>query len=298
MLTKLRYDESVSAYAILTNDGSPFLAFALPDEIVPILRATLEIHSSSLKLMNIMTDEGIVILARVDDNWVLAVLFIAESSLGMALRRTKDVVSLLEGVGLPPPPTKFVVAKQATAEPEVFSAVDVTPDSEPSLEEIPLDEVLVSHGCLVFRGKRFSEATSMDTELNRQLIADYSNSGVDVLLMVNEERTVFRIAEVLARRVEHVLEVCRWCASKHVVVLECPEEQAPARTEIVEVPLFEGELKKAKKEHRKVLELCDGSLTLHDIARELDILYFQALQSVVPYRGKTLKFIRRNIEVK
>ena len=58
------------------------------------------------------------------------------------------------------------------------------------------------------------------------------------------------------------------------------------------MPLFEGDIAKAKKDHRAVLQLCDGTRTLNEISTELGIPYFQALQSVVPYRGKTLKFIR------
>ena len=141
------------------------------------------------------------------------------------------------------------------------------------------------------------EATSIDSELNRQLVGEFSNMGIDVLLMVDEQRTVFKIAETLARRVERVLEVVKWCTSKHAVTLECPEVQETSQKEIVEVPLFEGKLNKAKKQHRDVLALCDGNRTIHDIAEELDIPYFQALQSIVPYRGRTVRFIRKNIEI-
>ena len=52
-LTKLRYDESVSGYAMLTNDGHPFLSFSLPDETLPIIQGTLRINIASLTLMMI-----------------------------------------------------------------------------------------------------------------------------------------------------------------------------------------------------------------------------------------------------
>ena len=79
-LTKLRYDDTVNGYALLTNTGHPFLSFSLPDEILPIIQGTLRIHTASLNLMNVMTDAGTVVLARVDSNWILAVLFLTDET--------------------------------------------------------------------------------------------------------------------------------------------------------------------------------------------------------------------------
>ncbi|MHA2356919.1 MAG: hypothetical protein ACXADC_17250, partial [Candidatus Thorarchaeota archaeon] len=80
----------------------------------------------------------------------------------------------------------------------------------------------------------------------------------------------------------------------NIVRVECPEEQETGAVEIIELPIFEGELKKAKKEHRDLLSLCNGNRPLQEIAKELNIPYFQALQSILPYRGKTLRFIRKS----
>ncbi|MDF1539484.1 MAG: hypothetical protein P1Q69_11345, partial [Candidatus Thorarchaeota archaeon] len=73
VLTKLRYDDSVSGYALFTNDGDPFLSFSLPEETLPTIQGTMRIHAESLKMMNVMTRAGSVVLARVDANWVLGV---------------------------------------------------------------------------------------------------------------------------------------------------------------------------------------------------------------------------------
>ncbi|MHA2210122.1 MAG: hypothetical protein ACXABV_13240, partial [Candidatus Thorarchaeota archaeon] len=97
----------------------------------------------------------------------------------------------------------------------------------------------------------------------------------------------------LGRRVEEALDVVRWCVPMNIVRVECPETQETGAVEIIELPIFEGELKKAKKEHRDLLSLCNGNRPLQDIAKELGIPYFQALQSILPYRGRTLRFIRK-----
>lgn len=301
MLTKLRYDESVSGYALFTNDGSPFLSFSLPDEIFPLIQGTMRIHSDSLKMMNVMTGEGIVVLARVDSNWVLGVLFLVTESLGSALQKTRNVVDLMESVALPPPPSRPAEEIPSKPAPE-----PVQTDTKPALVDtllvdetvpIPIDEILVRHGCTVFKGPLYADAMKLESPLNKKLRKKCGNLGVDLCLMIDDKRTVFKMAEKLGRGVEQAIEVVTWCVSNHIMRVECPEEQALGTKEIIELPLFEGDLKKARKEHRAILELCDGNRTLQEIAEILGIQYFQALQSVVPYRGKSVQFIRKSKEI-
>ena len=165
---------------------------------------------------------------------------------------------------------------------------------EEVFEDIPLEEIAIVHGCVVKKGPRFQDAMNMGSAINTDLVDAFSHLAMDILFVVDEERTVFKIAETVGRRVENVIEVVQYCVSKHITKVECPEDQESGPRETVEFPLYEGELGKAKKDHRFVLELCDGTRTVHDIADQLGILYFNALQSIVPYRGKTLRFIRKD----
>ena len=300
VLTKLKFDDSVLGYALITNDGHPFLSFSLPDEVLPRIKGTLKIHADDLKLMNVMTGQGSVVLARVNPKWVLAVLFAAELHLGGALSRTQAVVSLLVQVDLPPPPVAEAEPEVVTEEPELTTpeALDapvttevVAPDIQVEEEQEP-EEIEVFYGCVVLRGTNYNQAVSLDSELNLAMKRAYVNLGVDILLIIDEKMTVYKIAEQLAKPVERVLEAVTWCVSKGIVEVECPDEQDPEQKELIEMPLFEGELKKAKKQHRAVLELCDGTRSLQQIATVLGIPYFDALQCTIPYRGKTLQFIR------
>jgi predicted regulator of Ras-like GTPase activity (Roadblock/LC7/MglB family) len=302
VLTKLKFDESVLGYALITNDGHPFLSFSLPDEVLPRIKGTLKIHANDLKLMNVLTDEGSVVLARVDPKWVLAVFFGPELHLGGALSRTQAVVNLLVQVDLPPPPTSVesevevipeepeTVEVQTMDEPTVTTTVDSVPHVEE--EEIDIDEVEVFHGCVVLRGKNYNQAMTLDSKLNLAMKRAYSNLGVDILLITDQKMTVYKIAEQLAKPVEKVLDAVRWCISKRIVDVECPDEQETEQKELIEMPLFEGNIDKVKKQHRAVLELCDGTRSLQQIATVLGIPYFEALQCTIPYRGKTLHFIR------
>ncbi|MHA1772194.1 MAG: hypothetical protein ACTSYL_01155 [Candidatus Thorarchaeota archaeon] len=286
-LSKLKFDESVIGYTLITNDGQLFLSFSIPESVIPQIKGVLKIHSTSLKMMNVMSEHGVVVLGRINPDWILAVLF-AESSLGIALQKTSDVIRLLMQVDLPPPPTEAVEPPSEAQTKEVTTEPTGSPIAD---EIIPLETIRVQHGCVVLRGPRFSDAIIMGSQLNREL-RKYALVGMDVLLMVDEERTVYKIADALDRPVDDIINAVRWCVSRRIVDVECPEEQETGPHKIIEVPLFDGDLGKVKKQHRPILELCDGTRTLNEVADILGITYFEALQATLPYKGKSLKFIK------
>jgi predicted regulator of Ras-like GTPase activity (Roadblock/LC7/MglB family) len=304
VLTKLKFDESVTGYALITNDGQPFLSFSLPDEVLPQVKGTLKIHASDLKLVNIMTSQGSVILSRVDPQWVLAVLFVPDLPLGSALSRAKSVVELLEEVTLPPPPVPL------ETEDEISIEVTATEVSEPPsipLEVVPppshteepaaiSKDIELTPSCIVHRSERYTEAMILDSFLNNALKKTFANLGVDVLLIIDEKMTVSRIAGNLSKPIERVLEIIQWCLDQNVVNIEYSEEQDTSRKEIIEIPVFDGKIDKVKEEDQPILQLCDGTRTLQEIAAELGMQYFQALQSILPYRGKTLRMVRTDKE--
>ena len=150
ILTKLKFDESVNGYALITSNGHPFLSFSLPDDVLPRIKGTLRIHGADLKLVNVMTDKGIVILARVDPDWVLAVLFDPDFQLGGALSRTKAVTDLLVQVDLPPPPSSIDVEEDllySESEPVTISTepegqIDFSAPVELLEPDIVLEEII------------------------------------------------------------------------------------------------------------------------------------------------------------
>lgn len=280
---KLRFDESVSAYSLFTNDGEPFLSFSMPETIVPQLRGTMKAHSSSLRMVNVLTSAGTVVLSRVDPHWVLGVLFEPENPLGASLQSTRDVVEDLQKTDLPEPPTSSVDSTHETS----GADVDVSEAEESR-------DIVVRHGCIVHKDEQYSQAMMSDSELRIAMTDRFDNLALDVLLMVDEERTIFQIAELLDKQVDRIIPLVEWLVPKRVIWVQCPSEQETGTSEIVECPVFSGDSGKANREHREVLELCDGTRTVQEIAEELNLQYFQALQAIVPYRGKSVKFVRTN----
>ena len=252
VLTKLKFDESVSGYALITSEGQPFLSFSLPDEVLPQIKGTLRIHGDDMKLVNAMTSKGIVILARVNPQWVLAVLFEPDFQLGGALSRTKAVVDLLVQVDLPPPPATIAVEEEVIApvveEPitEMESTMpmetqDVIMEETAALESIepvpiesvhtetpdepPQEPVEIKHGCVVYRDSKYKDSVTLDSALNVSLKKEFANVGIDILLIVDEKMTIYKLAEHLARPVEKIIEIVKWCVSHQIFRVECPEEQ-------------------------------------------------------------------------
>jgi hypothetical protein len=301
ILGKLKYDGSVTGFALLTNNGQPFLSFSLPEDLLPQIHGALKIHASSLKLVNVMTKQGTLILARVDPNWILAVHF-SEESLGSALQKTKAVVEMLGQIELPPPPSNIetkIVPETSEGLPEDLGPeidkmkADLAAEGT-TISVVEAGPVVVKHGCIVHRGPTYADAVTLSSPLNRLLKEKLAKFAVDVLLLADEKRTVFKISQALGKSVEQVIDAVTWCVSERILTVECPEEQEAGVAAIVEYPLFEGDLKKAKKEHQAVLMLCNGTRTIQDIATELNIPYFKALQSIVPYRGKTVRLVGKD----
>ena len=229
------------------------------------------------------------------------------------------MVDLLVQVDLPPPPISIAVEEESFAsepepdpiiplEQEVLSgAVEPTtpaeliepaviPDDDVSEPAIPEpsepEEVVVQHRCVVHRSDRYNDTMTLESDMNTLIKKEFANIGVDILLVVDEKMTVYNIAEHLSRPVDKIIEIVIWCVSRNILWVDCPEVQEPSQKEIIELPLFEGNIDKVKKKHRAIVELCDGKRTLQEIATEIGIPYFEALQSILPYRGKTLRIIR------
>ncbi|MFW9945068.1 MAG: hypothetical protein ACFFB7_08725, partial [Candidatus Sifarchaeia archaeon] len=106
-LSRLRFDDQVLGYSLMTKAGRPFVSFSFPDELFPRVKDSINLYKSDLRLMTIDTENGLVVLSPVDDNWILSVLYVNELQLGLAIAKTKNVLRLLEGSELPPPPEDF-----------------------------------------------------------------------------------------------------------------------------------------------------------------------------------------------
>jgi hypothetical protein len=329
-LSKLRFDDQVLGYSLMTKVGRPFVSFAFPDELFPRVRDSIALYKSDLRLMTIDTDRGLVVLSPVDDNWILTVLYVPELQLGLAIAKTKNVLRLLEGIELPPPPEEFEESSEtnlqvlesiaiqaasveaAPVEPPAESAIETpppvveTPAVETPVEEVKPalspDDFNVQPGTVPTRGSEYATALSLDSTLYNEMKTQYRNFGFDVLMLVDGNNSVEQIADSMFQPNNRVIELLKWGASKGIIGVpqfESGDEAAAAapgkKGRYVKCPRFEGDISKVAADDQNIINMCDGTRTTEQIAEALKLPLPKVVQTVAKYRKHGLKVIGKTL---
>jgi len=326
-LSKLRFDDQVLGYSLMTKVGRPFVSFAFPDDLFPRVKDSIKLYKTDLRLMTIDTDKGLVVLSPVDENWILTVLYVPELQLGLAIAKTKNVLRLLEGIELPPPPEEFEessetniqvlesIAIQAASveEPPAAATTADTPDTPPvateapsaPAEELSPEDFNVSTETIPERGSDYSIALSLDSELYAEMKKLYRNFGFDVLMLVDGINSVENIADSMFQPTDRVIGLLKWGATRSIIVapriVEGSEEAAAASAggsmgKYVKCPKFEGDLNKVSGDDMAIIRLCDGKQTQEQIAEATSLPLSKVLQTLAKYRKSGLKMIGRTIK--
>ena len=58
-LSKLRFDDQVLGYSLMTKIGRPFVSFSFPDELFPRIKDSIKLYKADLRLMTIDTEKGL-----------------------------------------------------------------------------------------------------------------------------------------------------------------------------------------------------------------------------------------------
>jgi len=319
-LSKLRFDDQVLGYSLMTKVGRPFVSFSFPDDLFPRIKDSIKLYKADLRLMTIDADKGLVVLSPVDENWILTVLYVPELQLGLAIAKTKNVLRLLEGIELPPPPEQFEdsaegnlevlqsIAIKAASTSAAPPAAEVAPVSVPSpkpavVEKKPASpsDFQVNLTAVPKRGSAYSTALSLDSPLYSEMKSTYRNFGFDVLMMVDGTRTVSLIADSMFQPNERVVELLKWAASKSIVSVpetkakELDEKASPTISRFVKCPVFDGDLSKVKGEDVQVLKLCDGTKTSEEIAEAASLPHSKIIQILAQYRRLGLRVIGKTV---
>jgi len=323
-LSKLRFDDQVLGYSLMTKVGRPFVSFAFPDDLFPRVKDSINLYKKDLRLMTIDTDKGLVVLSPVDDNWILTVLYVPELQLGLAIAKTKNVLRLLEGIELPPPPEEFEesseenlqvlesIAVNASAV-EDTPAVPVTPDAAPvvpeevsvPIEELSPDDFNVSTSTIPERGPHYSTSLTLDSELNTEMKKLYRNFGFDVLMLVDGTNSVTSIADSMFQPTDRVTDLLKWSATRGIIVVPRVVVGAEGSTEsggsgsmgkYVKCPKFEGNLDKVSGDDMAIIRQCDGKKTPEQIAEATSLPMPKVMSTLAKYRKSGLKMIGRTIK--
>ena len=316
-LSKLRFDDQVLGYSLMTKVGRPFVSFAFPDELFPRVQNSIQLYKKDLRLMTIDTDKGLVVLSPVDENWILTVLYVPELQLGLAIAKTKNVLRLLEGIELPPPPEEFDESSETNL--QVLesiainaASVETTPDApsvdseSPSAaaEDLSPDDFSVLPSTTPEKGSDYSEALSLNSELYTEMKKIYRNFGYDVLMLVDGSNSVEHIADSMFQPTDRVIDLLKWGATKSIVVVPRYEEgseddrssKGGSIGRYVKCPKFEGYLSKVSGDDISIIRLCDGKQTQEQIAKATGLPIPRVVQTLAKYRKLGLKMIGRTIK--
>jgi hypothetical protein len=320
-LSKLRFDDQVLGYSLMTNAGRPFVSFSFPDELFPRVKDSISLYKSDLRLMTIDTEKGLVVLSPVDEHWILTVLYVPELQLGLAIAKTKNVLRMLEGIELPPPPDEFeesaegnlqvlesigIQAASTTSEaPAVEEPItsesepEIEPDEAPAEERSP-DDFRVTPSTIPKRGPAYATSLSLDSELSSEMKKTYRNFGFDVLMLVDGNVSISQIADSMFQSTERVIECIKWAASKNIVdvpVIEAEDGKgagAGTMGQFVKCPKFEGDLSKVKDTEKDILELCDGTRTTEEVAEAAGVQKQLVINVLARYR-KNVSMIGKTV---
>jgi len=323
-LSKLRFDDQVLGYSLMTKIGRPFVSFAFPGDLFPRVKDSINLYKKDLRLMTIDTDKGLVVLSPVDDNWILTVLYVPELQLGLAIAKTKNVLRLLEGIELPPPPEDFEESSEENL--QVLesiainaSSVEETPivpethaaDSAPTevvsppAEELSPEDFNVSTSTIPERGPQYSTSLTLDSELNSEMKTLYRNFGFDVLMLVDGTNNITNIADSMFQPTDRVIDLLKWSATRGIIIVpRVVEGSAGSKAsgssgsmgKYVKCPKFEGDLDKVSGDDIGIIRLCDGMKTPEQIAEATSLPMPKILQTLAKYRKSGLKMIGRTIK--
>lgn len=315
-LSKLRFDDQVLGYSLMTKTGRPFVSFAFPDELFPRIKDSINLYKTDLRLMTIDTDKGLVVLSPVDENWILTVLYVPELQLGLAIAKTKNVLRQLEGIELPPPPDDFeessdgnlqvletiaIKAASTSAEESATAPVKTPVEPEPTVEvEKRPDDYLVESSTIPTRGSNYSTSLSLDSDLYNEMKAEFRNFGFDALMLVDDKADVTSIADSMFQPTERVGTFLKWAVVREIV--KVPVSETPGETQVipgkvgkfVKCPKFGGEQAKVSSDDWKVLSLCNGSRATETIAKSVGVLHSVVIKILAKYR-KEIKMIGKSI---
>lgn len=157
-LDNLRFDRMVKAFCIISPENTIYQS-TLDEDTNAMVKQTVSLYKGQISQLTVNTDAGLVVISKIAENWLLAVLFPPNLSLGIAVVKTKATLLALRELDLniirtipaapaetkpapppkpttpPPTPTPQQIPTTPPPTPKPESSKPITP--EPSVEPIP-----------------------------------------------------------------------------------------------------------------------------------------------------------------
>jgi len=141
-LDNLRFDRMVKAFCILSPDNIVYQS-TLDQATEAMVKQTVSLYQGQISQLTVNTEQGLVVISKIANNWLLAVLFPPNLSLGIAVVKTKATLLALRELdlnilkSLPATPAATTPAPTPTPTPPPPEPTSPTSESAPSQPETP-----------------------------------------------------------------------------------------------------------------------------------------------------------------
>ncbi|MFX1576611.1 MAG: hypothetical protein ACFFCF_05520 [Promethearchaeota archaeon] len=144
-LDNLRFDRMVKAFCIISPDNTVYQS-TLDQETEAMVKETVSLYKGQISQLTVNTEAGLVVISKIAENWLLAVLFPPNLSLGIAVVKTKATLLALRELNLriietmptlSTEPKPVPLTKPVTPPPVPPPQPSPTPSSEVKTEEPP-----------------------------------------------------------------------------------------------------------------------------------------------------------------
>jgi hypothetical protein len=122
----------VKAFCIISPDNKIYQSTLDPDTEA-MVKQTVSLYKGQISQLTVNTEAGLVVISKIADNWLLAVLFPPNLSLGIAVVKTKATLLALRELDL----NIIKTIPEAPAEPKPAAPQPVTPPPVPPPQPTP-----------------------------------------------------------------------------------------------------------------------------------------------------------------
>ena len=136
-LDNLRFDRMVKAFCTISPDNEIYQS-TLDQETEAMVKQTVSLYKGQISQLTVNTEAGLVVISKIADNWLLAVLFPPNLSLGIAVVKTKATLLALRELDLNiiESMPKLPVEPKPAAKPKPVTPPPVPPPEPTSTPEV------------------------------------------------------------------------------------------------------------------------------------------------------------------
>ncbi len=140
-LDNLRFDRMVKAFCIISPENMIYQS-TLDEDTEAMVKQTVSLYKGQISQLTVNTEAGLVVISKIAENWLLAVLFPPNLSLGIAVVKTKATLlalreldlNIIKTIPAAPAVTKSAPPPKPTTPPPTAQPTPTTPPPKPQPE--------------------------------------------------------------------------------------------------------------------------------------------------------------------